>query len=359
MVCKGWGEADVDSSGPGVARLAPPICFICLLSVFVSAACVDPPASATTALEMAIEPPRPILAGYTADPHAVVFDDTTYVYPTSDEGDWQTTAFSCFSSSDLVHWTDHGVILDVPRDLRWARTRAWAPAMIRRDGKYFFYFAAEQKIGVAVSDEPCGKLVDALGAPLVTPSNQHPGQAIDPFAFIDDDGQAYLYYGQGNLYAYRLKPDMITLDGPPTKMTPPHFNEGVFMIKRGGLYYFMWSENDARDVRYQVAYGISRSPLGPIEVPRDNVILQRRGRVVGTGHNSVINVPGSDRWYIFYHRHAVPNGSGYLRETCVAPLEFSRYGAIEKVDPLADPFPEGWESDEGASVPAVVGQIAR
>jgi beta-xylosidase len=133
---------------------------------------------------------------------------------------------------------------------------------------------------------------------------------------------------------------MITLDGPAMKMTPPRFNEGVFIIKRRGLYYFMWSENDARDVRYQVAYGTSRSPLGPIDVPPDNVILRQRGRAVGTGHHSVIRVPGTDRWYIFYHRHAIPNGSGYLRETCLAPLTFDADGRIEKVDPLLPTFPE-------------------
>jgi beta-xylosidase len=332
------------------------MCALCFLAASVAAGCADPATSSAAASAMAIAPPPAILGGYTADPHAVVFDGTTYVYPTSDKGEWQTTEFSCWSSGDLVHWTDEGVVLDVTRDLRWANIRAWAPAMIRRDGKYFFYFAAEQKIGVAVSDQPCGRLVDALGAPLVTPSKQHPGQAIDPFAFIDDDGQAYLYYGQGNLYAYKLEPDMITLAGPPTKMTPPHFNEGVFMIKRGGVYYFMWSENDARDVRYQVAYGTSRSPLGPIEVPPDNVILQRRGRVVGTGHNSVVRVPGTDRWYIFYHRHAVPGGNGYRRETCLAPMTFEADGRIAKIDPLAAAFPEG--SDGEVAIPDVVGEVA-
>jgi beta-xylosidase len=332
---------------------------LCLLGAFVGAACLDSPTAPDLTSEMAIEPPQPILAGYTADPHAAVFGDTYYVYPTSDEGDWQSTQFSCWSSPDLVHWTNQGVILDLTHDLSWAKSRAWAPAMIQRDGKYFFYFAAEQKIGVAASDKPCGKLVDALGEPLVTPSAQHPEQAIDPFAFIDDDGQAYLYYGQGNLYAYKLKPDMITLDGPPTKMTPPHFNEGVFMIKRGGLYYFMWSENDARDVRYQVAYGTSRSPLGPIDIPPDNVILQKRGRAVGTGHNSALRIPGTDRWYIFYHRHAVPHGSGYLRETCLAPMIFGPDGRIEKIDPLMAAFPEGPESDAGVGVPRVVGTVAR
>ena len=319
-----------------------------LSGALVGAACVDSRALPDLTGEMAIDPPPPILAGYTADPHAVEFDGTYYVYPTSDDGDWSSTEFSCWASRDLVHWSDEGVILDLPEDLGWARTRAWAPAMIRRDGKYFFYFAAEQKIGVAVSDEPCGRLTDPLGAPLITPSATHPGQVIDPFAFIDDDGQAYLYFGQGNLYAYKLKPDMVTLDGPPARLTPPHFNEGVFMIKRGGLYYFMWSENDARDVRYQVAYGTSRSPLGPIDVPSDNVILKQRGRVVGTGHNSVVRVPGTDRWYIFYHRHAVPNGSGYLRETCLAPLTFDEGGRMEKVDPLVAAFPEASDGYGGS-----------
>jgi beta-xylosidase len=293
------------------------------------------------ALEMAIEPPKPILEGLTADPHANVFDDTYYVYPTSDKAEWQTTDFSCWSSKDLIHWKNEGMVLDVTKDLKWAKIRAWAPAMIRRDGKYFFYFCAEQQIGVATSDQPTGKFVDALDQPLIKPSKQYPGQAIDPFAFIDDDGQAYLYYGQGNLYAYKLKPDMITLDGSPARMTPRGFNEGIFVIKRNGIYYFMWSQNDARDERYQIAYGTSKSPLGPIEIPADNVILQKHGRAVGTGHHAVVQVPGTDRWYIFYHRHAIPDGNGYTRQTCLAPMEFDAAGRIKKVDPLAVAFPEG------------------
>lgn len=324
----------------------PRVCLLFPLCASVGSACAGPPADDSLS-EMGIEPPRPILDGYTADPHAVVFGDKYYVYPTSDKAGWQTTDFSTWSSTDLVHWKNEGMILDVTTDLAWANIRGWAPAMVERDGKYFFYFAAEQKIGVAVSDSPAGKLTDALGAPLVTPNRQAPEQAIDPFVFVDDDGQAYLYYGQQNLYVYKLNPDMITLAGPPTRMTPPHFNEGVFMVKRGGLYYFMWSENDARDVRYQVAYGISRSPLGPVVVPPDNVILQKRGRAVGTGHHSVVRVPGTDRWIIFYHRHAIPNGSGYLRETCLSPLEFEPDGRIKKIDPLAPAFDGSWAGDDG------------
>ena len=293
-------------------------------------ACGNEQESAELAYEMTIEPPKPILDGYTADPHVAMYDGTYYVYPTSDKPDWQTTDFSVWSSTDLVNWKKDGMILDVTRQLKWANIEAWAPAAIRRDGKYYLYFGAELKIGVAVSDSPTGNYVDPLGRPLVSPNGRYPGQAIDPFVFIDDDQQAYLYYGQGNLYAYKLNANMISLNGPPVRMTPPGFNEGVFMFKRNGLYYFMWSENDARDTTYQVAYGISLSPLGPITVPDDNVILQQRGRAVGTGHHSVVQVPGTDRWYIFYHRHAIPNGSGYLRETCIADMGFEPMAASRR-----------------------------
>src|SRR6187549_3509924 len=102
----------------------------------------------------------------------------------------------------------------------------------------------------------------------------------------------------------------------------------------------MWSEHDARDVNYQVAYGIARSPLGPIEIPPDNVILRKRGHVVGTGHHSVIRVPGTDRYYILYHRHAIPDGSGYIRETCLSQMEFGPDGRINEVDPLAPTIPD-------------------
>lgn len=290
---------------------------------------------------VASEAPSPILEGFTADPHAVVFDDTYYVYPTSDKDQWLTTDFSAWSSKDLIHWQNEGIVLDVTRDLQWANLRAWAPAMIRRDGRYFFYFCADQKIGVATNDAPTGRFVDALGRPLLAPSDAYPGQVIDPFAFIDDDDQGYLYYGQGNLYAVKLNRDMRSFDGAPQNLTPSHFNEGVFVLKRQGTYYFMWSENDARDARYQVAYGTASSPLGPIEIPSDNVILQRRGPALGTGHHSVVQVPGTDRWYIFYHRHAIPSGNGYLRETCLARMEFDGHGRIKPVDPLAPAFAAG------------------
>ncbi|MBC7783098.1 MAG: family 43 glycosylhydrolase [Burkholderiales bacterium] len=287
--------------------------------------------------------PEPILEGFTADPHAVVFGDTYYVYPTSDKKDWMTTDFSCWSSKNLIHWKNEGMILDVTKDLKWAKIRAWAPAAISRNGKYYFYFAAESKIGVAVSDKPTGPFVDALGKPLIEGSKEYPAQVIDVFAYIDDDGQAYLYWGQGNMWVHKLKEDMITLDGPPVKLTPKgaHYNEGTFVNKRNGVYYFSWSEDDARSANYRVGYGTAKSPLGPIEVPKDYIILQKNGPAIGTGHHSIINVPGTDRWYMIYHRHAIPGGSGYIRQTCIAKMAFDTDGRILPIDPMKPAFEPG------------------
>ncbi len=295
-------------------------------------------------------PPEPILEGFTADPHAVVFGDTYYVYPTSDKPNWQTTDFSVWSSKDLINWKNEGMVLDVTKDLTWAKICAWAPAAISRNGKYYFYFAAEQKIGVAVADKPTGPFVDALGKPMIVPSKEYPGQAIDVFAYIDDDGQAYLYWGQGNMWVQKLKEDMITLEGTPQKLTPKRYNEGTFVIKRNGTYYFSWSENDARSPDYRIAYGTAKSPLGPIELPENNVILKKNGPAIGTGHHSIINVPGTDHWYMIYHRHAIPDGSGYKRQTCIGKMEFDADGKILPVDPMKPAFEPG-SKGEPISIP--------
>ena len=289
-------------------------------------------------------PPVPILDGYRADPDIRVFGDTYYVYPTSDKANWNTTDFSAWSSKDLIHWKNEGMILDVAHNLSWAKIKAWAPTAEKRNGKYYFYFVADSRIGVATSDSPAGPFVDALGHPLIgphdTPFKTYP---IDPDIFIDDDGQAYLYYGNGSLAVVKLKPDMISMEGQPAaiplvdKAQP--FREGIFVFKRKGLYYFMWSVDDARSENYRVAYGTSHSPLGPIEIPPDNLVLGKHGLAKGTGHHSVVNVPGTDRWYIVYHRHAIPGGNGYTREVCLNRLEFTEDGRITPVDPLKETFP--------------------
>lgn len=278
-------------------------------------------------------PPAPVLPGYHADPHIAVFGETYYLYPTTDGSEgWASVSFSCMSSKDLRHWQNHGVILWLGVDVKWANRNAWAPAIATKNGKYYFYTSAAQNIGVAVSESPCGPFVDPLGEPLV-PKGKYPGQAIDPMVFVDDDGAAYLYWGQGHCHAVRLNDDMISFDPAGVKrITPPGYNEGSFVFKRKGVYYLMWSEFDTRDPRYSVAYGTSDSPMGPFTKAADNPILKGDGRVKGAGHHSVVQVPGKDEWFIAYHRFAIPDGTGYKRETCISPMRFNPDGAIRKVD---------------------------
>ncbi|MFF7531606.1 family 43 glycosylhydrolase [Streptomyces bobili] len=276
----------------------------------------------------------PVLPGLNADPNIVRFGDTFYLYPTTDgfEG-WSGTQFKAYSSTDLVHWKDHGVILDLGPDVSWADSRAWAPAMEERNGKYYFYFCADASIGVAVSDSPTGPFEDALGKPLLK-AGDYRGQMIDPAVFTDDDGQAYLYWGNGRAYVVPLNDDMISFDASKvTDITPSGYNEGTFVIKRKGTYYFMWSENDTRDENYQVAYATGSSPTGPWT--KRGVILEKDLSlgIKGPGHHSVVHVPNTDDWYIAYHRFAIPGGDGTHRETTVDKLEFDADGLLKKVVP--------------------------
>jgi hypothetical protein len=288
--------------------------------------------------------PKPILDGYRADPDIRVFGDTYYIYPTSDKPDWQTTDFSAWSSKDLIHWKNEGIILDVAHDLAWANIKAWAPTITERNGRYYFYFVAGDQIGVATGDKPTGPFKDALGKPLIT-RKQFSTYPIDPFVFTDTDGQSYLYFGNNHLLAAKLGADLLSLDGAPTDVTPQDpaqpFREGAVVFKRNGLYYFMWSVDDARSDDYRVAYGIAKSPFGPIEIRPNKVVLAKHGPAKGTAHNGVVNVPGTDRWYVSYHRHAVPGGSGYKRETCLVRMEFNPDGTIKPMDPLTTPFKPG------------------
>ncbi|MFE2062470.1 family 43 glycosylhydrolase [Streptomyces sp. NPDC059467] len=276
----------------------------------------------------------PVLPGLNADPNIVRFGDTFYIYPTSDGYDgWSGTQFKAYSSTDLVHWTDHGVILDLGPDISWADSRAWAPTIAEKDGKYYFYFCADANIGVAVSDSPTGPFKDALGKPLLK-SGDFSGQMIDPAVFTDDDGQSYLYFGNGHAYVVPLNADMTSIDTSKVQdITPSGYNEGSFVIKRNGVFYFMWSENDTRDENYRVAYATGPSPTGPWT--KRGVILSKDLSlgIRGTGHHSVVHVPNTDDWYIAYHRFAIPGGDGTHRETTIDKLEFDADGLIKPVVP--------------------------
>lgn len=279
----------------------------------------------------------PVLAGFNADPNIIAFGDTYYMYPTTDGFDgWSGTKFSAWSSKNLVDWTNDGVILDLGPDVSWADKNAWAPTIAERDGKYYLYFCAEAKIGVAVSDSPTGPFRDS-GRPLIA-KNPDGGQAIDPAVFIDHTGKPYLYWGNGNAYVVPLNDDMVSYD--PAKITHitglDDFREGMFMVERHGTYYLSWSIDDTRSEDYRVGYATAPSPTGPFT--NHGLILSKDAHlgIKGTGHSSVLQVPGTDDWYLAYHRFAIPGGDGTHRETTIDKLAFNRDGTIAPVVPTLE-----------------------
>lgn len=279
----------------------------------------------------------PVLPGLNADPNIVRFGDTYYLYPTTDGfPNWGGTTFSVWSSKNLVDWTDRGVILDLGPDVSWADSRAWAPTVAEHDGRYYLYFCADAKIGVAVADSPTGPFVDS-GQPLID-RNPDGGQAIDPAVFVDDDGQPYLYWGNGNAYVVPLNDDMVSFDPARVERITglADFREGLFMAKRRGTYYLTWSIDDTRSEDYRVGYATAPSPTGPFT--NRGVILDRDLSlgIKGTGHSSMLRVPGTDDWYLVYHRFAVPDGDGTHRETTIDRLTFRKDGTIAPVVPTLE-----------------------
>lgn len=284
--------------------------------------------------------PAAVLPGVYADPNIAVLGKRFYIYPTTDGTvGWRSTYFTCWSSANLLDWKNEGTILDLPRDLTWAKERAWAPTIATKNGKYYFYYSADVNIGVAVANKPIGPFKDPLGHPLVR-KGMFKGQMIDPMAFTDDDGSTYLYWGNGQCHVVKLNDDMISYDSTKiVSFKPQGYNEGPFMIKRKGIYYLMWSEYDTRDPRYSVAYATSASPLGPFVKAQGRPVLKGKGVVKGAGHHSVIRIPGTDQWYIAYHRFKIPDGNGYNRETCISPMYFDADGNIMPVNVFSKPEP--------------------
>lgn len=301
---------------------------------------------------------NPVIPAFHADPE-VLFSKQTgrfYIYPTTDGyTGWGGYSFDVFSSPDLLHFTNEGTILNLQRgkDVAWSAGNAWAPCIEEKfmDGKwkYFFYFSGQnpslnvKTLGVAVADSPTGPF-KASATPLFTSSAA--GQMIDSDVFTDPvSGQSYLYYGNGQLCYRLLASDMMHTDGSEYVITPAggtnadyRFREGAYVFYRNGIYYFLWSVDDTGSTNYHVAYGTSTSPTGPITVATDPIVIIQNSRnsIYGTGHNSIINVPGTDDWYIVYHRinkKYLSDGPGYHREVCIDKMEFAPDGTIYTVGP--------------------------
>lgn len=285
---------------------------------------------------------NPIFEGWYADPEVAVFGGRFWIYPTYSAPYNDQLHFDAFSSPDLVQWTKHERVL-TQEAVPWVWRAMWAPSVVEKDGKYYFFFGGNdiQKdgevggIGVAVADKPEGPFQDYLGGPLI--DRFHNGaQPIDQFAFRDVEGRWYLIYGGWrHCNIAQLKEDFTGFvpfdDGTVFKeITPEQYVEGPFMFARGGRYYFMWSEGGWTGPNYSVAYAIADSPLGPFE--RVGKILQQDPSVAtGAGHHSVLNVPGTEDWYIVYHRRPLGQTDGNHRVVCIDRMEFDADGRIKPV----------------------------
>lgn len=293
---------------------------------------------------------NPLFEGWYADPEAIIYDDTYWIFPTYSQSFSKQVFFDCFSSKDLVSWTKHSNIIDTT-EVKWAKRAMWAPSVIRKDGKYYFFFGANDihsndevgGIGVAVADKPEGPYKDLIGAPLVG-KIVNGAQPIDQFVFRDDDGTYYMYYGGwGHCNMVKLSDDFTSLvpfdDGEIYKeVTPENYVEGPFMFKKDGKYYFMWSEGGWTGPDYAVAYAISDSPFGPFK--REAKILEQDSTIArGAGHHSVIINPENNEYYIVYHRRPIGETRGIYRVTCIDRMTFDEKGFINPIKMTAEGVP--------------------
>jgi beta-xylosidase len=290
--------------------------------------------------------PNPLFQGFYADPELHFFKGRFWIYPTTSKPYEEQTTFEAFSSPDLVEWRAEGVILDVTR-LAWGKgSAAWAPSCAYARGSYWLFFSVGDGdgIGVARSDSPAGPFQDVLARPLVA-EYFHGAQPIDAHCFVDDDGSAYLYWGGwGKAVAAPLTEDMVGL-GEVREVTPtspglaavapasgafsataePRYVEGPFMLKRSGIYYFMWSEGSWGDATYNVAWARSSSPFGPF-VREGRLFLATPEMGSSAGHHSVLEHEG--KYLVAYHRRPPGMTDRNCRVVCIEEMAFDAEGRI-------------------------------
>ncbi len=285
-----------------------------------------------------------IQTAYTADPAPMVHDSKVYLYTSHDEDNstWFTMDdWRLYTTDDMVNWTDHGAVLEYT-DFDWGQKNAWAPAAIERDDKFYLYVPITDRnnqngIGVAVANNPYGPFIDPLGKPLVSNSNAD----IDPAVFIDDDGQAYMFWGNPVCYFVKLNEDMITTEGeiqqiPNTieafgkregeknERRPTTYEEGPWVYKKNDIYYLFFA---AGPIPEHIGYSTSKSINGP---------WKYQGKLMPTEGGSFTNHPGvvdyKGKTYFFYHNAGLPGGSGFNRSVCVQELKFNDDGTIEQMN---------------------------
>jgi beta-xylosidase len=286
---------------------------------------------------------------FTADPAAFVENGTVYLYVGHDQAtpadkDYVMKEWRLYSSCDMKNWTDRGSPIQ-PSAFKWAigKVDAWAADITKRDGKYYFYATVDhasipgRAIGVAVSDKPEGPFVDARGSALITNNmtleTQIAWDDIDPAIFQDDDGQAYLYWGNSVLKWAKLKANMIELDGPIHTVGVERFTEASYLQKHNGTYYLSYS----REFPEETAYMTGPSATGPWTYR--GVIMSKNVKVK-TIHQAIVEFNGKN--YIIYHNAKLPGGGEYRRSVAVEEFAYNADGTIPfikqtKEGPAANP----------------------
>lgn len=281
---------------------------------------------------------RPIIqTKYTADPAPMVYNDTVFLYTTHDEDDaegFKMQDWLLYTSTDMVNWTDHGVVASL-KSFDWVKrdNGAWAEQVVERNGKFYMYCPIHGNgIGVLVSDSPYGPFKDPLGKPLVW-QKEH-WDDIDPTVFIDEDGQAYMYWGNPNCYYVKLNEDMISYSGDIVKLkeTPEHYQEGPWFYKRNGHYYLAFASTCCPE---GVGYAMSDSPTGPWKTK--GYIMRPTERTRGN-HPGVMDYKGKS--YVFglnYDLLKLETNTHYERRSVsVAEMHYNEDGTIQEVPYWAD-----------------------
>lgn len=272
---------------------------------------------------------------YTADPAPMVHEGKLYVYTSHDEDNTVNNFYTMndwhlYVTEDMVNWTDLGSPASLDT-FSWSTDNAWAPQGIYRNGKFFLYVPLNNntgaRIGVGVSDKVEGPFTDPLGTHLAAQGSGN----IDPTVFIDNDGQAYMYWGNGTLRYVKLNENMISTSGPITNVDMPGFTEGPWLTKRGSLYYLIYAATSGRE---KITYATSNSPTGP---------WTQRGDIMDpvdtfTNHAGVVDYKGHS--YFFYHNGGLPGGNDFRRSVCVEEFTYGQDGTIPKIQPTkAGPEP--------------------
>ena len=273
---------------------------------------------------------------YTADPAALVVGDSVYLYTGHDEPPprkegYVMNEWLCFSSADMINWHEHAVPMKIS-DFKWAKADAWASQVVNRNGKFYWYAAMEhgsihgKAIGVGVADKPEGPYKDARGSALITndmTTSPITWDDIDPSVIIDDDGQAYLFWGNTNCYYAKLKANMTELDGPIQNIKLPFYTEAPWIHKRNGWYYLSY----AYQFPEKIAYAMSRSINGPWEFKG---ILNEVAGNSNTNHQSIIDFKGKS--YFIYHNGSIPTeGGSFRRSVCIDRLYYNNDGTMKRV----------------------------